>query len=142
MSDQDDFVDGFWPYRGQTANYRSIPDIPADRATVLAELQRIAMQEDAIGDAGKVSGSLYSGDHDHYRYLAEIFGLFGHANVLQRDMYPSATKFEGEIIAMTLDMLHGEVAGTGACGVLTSGGSEAPGSGKVGRMALGEILNT
>ncbi|MAT61862.1 MAG: aspartate aminotransferase family protein [Micrococcales bacterium] len=125
MSDQDDFVDGFWPYRGQTANYRSIPDIPADRATVLAELQRIAMQEDAIGDAGKVSGSLYSGDHDHYRYLAEIFGLFGHANVLQRDMYPSATKFEGEIIAMTLDMLHGEVAGTGACGVLTSGGSES-----------------
>ncbi len=125
MSDNNDFIDGFWPYRTETVNYQSIPDIPADRATVLAELQRIASKEDAIGDEGKVSGSLYSGDHDHYRYLAEIFGLFGHANVLQRDMYPSATKFEGEIIAMTLDMLHGEAAGTSACGVLTSGGSES-----------------
>ena len=35
-------------------------------------------------------------------------------------MYPSATKFEGEIIAMTSDLLHG----TGV-GVVTSGGSES-----------------
>ena len=35
-------------------------------------------------------------------------------------MYPSATKFEGEVIAMTSDLLHG----TGV-GVVTSGGSES-----------------
>ena len=35
------------------------------------------------------------------RFLNEAFGLFAHVNVLQRDMCPSATKFEGEIIAMT-----------------------------------------
>jgi sphinganine-1-phosphate aldolase len=40
--------------------------------------------------------------------------------VLQRDMYPSATKFEGEIIAMTSDLLHGT-----SIGVVTSGGSES-----------------
>jgi glutamate/tyrosine decarboxylase-like PLP-dependent enzyme len=41
-------------------------------------------------------------------------------------MYPSATRFEGEIIAMTLDMLHGDsVPGGTACGVLTSGGTES-----------------
>jgi sphinganine-1-phosphate aldolase len=124
MTDSDELADGFWPYRAETPTYRQIPDDPVARADVYESLRRIARREDAIGDAGRVSGSLYSGDHDHYGYLAEIFGLFGHANVLQRDMYPSATKFEGEIIAMTLDLLHGSAA-PGACGVLTSGGSES-----------------
>ena len=45
---------------------------------------------------------MYCGDHDHYRFMNEAFGLFAHVNVLQRDMCPSATKFEAEIIAMTL----------------------------------------
>ena len=49
-----------------------------------------------------------------------MFDQFSHANVLQRDMYPSATKFEGEIIAMASDLLHG----TGV-GVVTSGGTES-----------------
>ena len=80
----------------------------------------MAHAEDALGDKGTVSGSLYAGDHAHYHFLGEVFDLYSHANVLQRDMYPSATKFEGEIIAMTSDLLHG----TGI-GVVTSGGSES-----------------
>ena len=46
----------------------------------------------------------------HYRFLTEAFGLFAHVNVLQRDMCPSATKFEGEIIAMASS---GSRSGTG-----------------------------
>ena len=80
----------------------------------------MAHAEDALGDKGTVSGSIYAGDHAHYHFLGQVFDLYSHANVLQRDMYPSATKFEGEIIAMTSDLLHG----TGI-GVVTSGGSES-----------------
>ena len=80
----------------------------------------MAHREDAQGDKGTVSGSLYCGDHDHYAFLGDVFSLFSHANVLQRDMYPSATKFEAEIIAMTSDLLHGS-----GVGVVTSGGSES-----------------
>ena len=47
---------------------------------------------------------------EHYDFLKEAFGLYGHVNALQRDMCPSQTRFEGEIIAMTLDMLHGGAA--------------------------------
>ncbi len=122
MSDFDDFIDGFYPYRKQGANYRSIPDEPRDRTEVLEAITAMARSEDATGDEGKVSGSLYSGDHEHYAYLGEVFSQFSHANVLQRDMYPSATKFEGEIVAMVLDLLHGDA---NACGVVTSGGSES-----------------
>jgi sphinganine-1-phosphate aldolase len=45
-------------------------------------------------------------------------------NALQRDMCPSMTKFEGEIIAMTLDMLHADaITDTEPAGLVTSGGS-------------------
>ena len=119
------FIDGFYPYRHEMANFRAIPEEPLSRADVLAEITSMARREDEIGDEGRVSGSLYSGDHEHYGYLGEVFSEFSHANVLQRDMYPSATKFEGEIVAMALDMLHGSAAGPQACGVVTGGGSES-----------------
>ena len=124
MSEADDFIDGFYPYRRESQTFAQIPEEGHDRAQVLAQIVSMAEREDAMGDEGRVSGSLYSGDHDHYRYLGDVFSAFSHANVLQRDMYPSATKFEGEIVAMTLDMLHGDSAAD-ACGVVTSGGSES-----------------
>ena len=34
MSDNSDFIDGFWPYRTETVNYQSIPDIPADHPKI------------------------------------------------------------------------------------------------------------
>ncbi len=123
MSDTDGLgamLEGLYPYRGTYASHARVPAGPLDRAAVLDEITRMAKDEDAQGDRGTVSGSLYSGDHEHYAFLGEVFSVFSHANVLQRDMYPSATKFEGEIIAMTSNLLHG----TGI-GVVTSGGSES-----------------
>ena len=123
MSDDsglDEMLDGFWPYRKTTESFRKVPAEPVDRALILREIAEMAHKEGAQGDTGTVSGSLYCGDHDHYGFLGEVFNLFSHANVLQRDMYPSATKFEAEIIAMTSDLLHGP-----GVGVVTSGGSES-----------------
>ena len=119
----DDFLADFYPYRDDHITHTRI-GAPVPRAEVLAEVAAMARREDAQGDTGRVSGSLYSGDHEHYAFLGEVFAQYSHANVLQRDMYPSATKFEAEIIAMTLNLLHGEVA-AGACGVITGGGSES-----------------
>jgi len=113
-------IGDLYPYGNTTKSYRQVPAEPVERAALLAEIADMAHAEDARGDKGTVSGSLYCGDHDHYHFLGEVFDLYSHANVLQRDMYPSATKFEGEIIAMTSDLLHG----TGV-GVVTSGGSES-----------------
>jgi sphinganine-1-phosphate aldolase len=116
----EEILDGFWPYRKTTTAYRRVPAEPVDRAVIFDEIAEMAHTEDAQGDTGTVSGSLYCGDHDHYAFLGSVFNLFSHANVLQRDMYPSATKFEAEIIAMTSDLLHGTNVG-----VVTSGGSES-----------------
>jgi glutamate/tyrosine decarboxylase-like PLP-dependent enzyme len=116
-----DIVDAFFPYRRKYETHRSLPAQGVAREDVLAMVDEMAASEDAIARAGRVSGSIYHGGEDHFAFLAEVFRRFAHVNVLQRDMYPSATKFEGEIVAMCADLMHG---GEGACGVLTFGGSE------------------
>ena len=110
----------FYPYRDRFPAHRQIPPEGERRSDVLDLVRTLAHEEDALGDSGKVSGSLYLGDHEQYHFLTEVYEAFAHANVLQRDMYPSSTKFEGEIVAMTAAMLHGE-----AIGVITSGGTES-----------------
>ena len=114
----------FYPYRSRFRAYRRLDTDGRDRQSILEELSAMAVEEDGIADRGRVSGSIYHGDHDHYRFLADAFRLFAHANVLQRDMYPSATKLEAEIVAMTASMLHGEAAPE-VCGVVTFGGTES-----------------
>jgi glutamate/tyrosine decarboxylase-like PLP-dependent enzyme len=103
---------------------RRLPQQGRPRAEVLAELAAIAGEEDAFWETGKCSGTMYCGDHEHYQFMTEAFGRFAHVNALQRDMCPSMTKFEGEIIAMTLDILNADAA-TGATpvGTVTTGGT-------------------
>jgi sphinganine-1-phosphate aldolase len=114
----------FYPYRDRYRTYHRLAAEGRSRESILAELAEMAGEEDRIADRGRVSGSIYHGDHDHYAFLTEAFRLFAHANVLQRDMYPSATKLEAEIVAMTAGMLHGEAAPE-VCGVVTFGGTES-----------------
>src|SRR3954454_20684925 len=118
----DGLLDAFFPYRRKYETHRALPAHGVAREDVLAMVDEMATSEDAIARAGRVSGSIYHGGEDHFAFLSEVFRRFAHVNVLQRDMYPSATKFEGEIVAMALDLLHGPETG---CGVLTFGGSES-----------------
>ncbi len=113
-----------FPYASRFPVNRVLPVAGRSRADVLAELRTMATEEDAFWETGKCSGTMYCGDHDHYRFLNEAFGLFAHVNVLQRDMCPSATKLEGEIIAMALDLMHADAVDDGTpAGMVTSGGT-------------------
>lgn len=113
-----------FPYADRYPVHRGLPDRGAARDDILAELRAIAAEEDSFWETGKCSGTMYCGDHDHYDFMTEAFGLFAHVNALQRDMCPSATRFEGEIIAMTLDLLNaGAVQDTTPVGLVTSGGT-------------------
>jgi glutamate/tyrosine decarboxylase-like PLP-dependent enzyme len=127
-SNGEEILDFLYPYRGRYETYRRLPREGVDRERLLAVLDEIAEREDAPAHTGKISGSLYHGGREHFAFLAEVYRRFAHMNVLQRDMYPSATKFEGEIISMALSLLHGEAAGgdgDAPCGAITSGGSES-----------------
>jgi sphinganine-1-phosphate aldolase len=113
-----------YPYATTHDVLRGMPSEGRSRDSIIAELEGFAHDEDATWETGKCSGTMYCGDHTHYEFLGRAFELFAHMNALQRDMCPSMTKFEGEIIAMTLDMLHAEAVTDGEpVGLVTSGGS-------------------
>jgi glutamate/tyrosine decarboxylase-like PLP-dependent enzyme len=117
-------MSSFHPYAERYGVNRSIPEHGMKREEVLDQLQTMAHEENASWEGGTCSGTMYCGDHDHYDFMTEAFGLFAHVNALQRDICPSATRFEGEIIAMTLDLLHGEaVTDAEPVGIVTSGGT-------------------
>jgi len=119
-------MSSLYPYADRFPVNRGLPDEGRSRESILEELRGLAAEEDAAWETGKCSGSMYCGDHDHYGFMNEVFGLFSHMNILQRDMCPSATRFEGEVIAMALDLMHADAArerGHDTAGMVTSGGS-------------------
>ncbi len=113
-----------YPYADRFDVNRTLPEEGRRREDVLAELKEMAAVEQRVWETGRCSGTMYCGDHEHYGFMNEAFGLFSHVNALQRDMCPSATVFEGEIIAMALDLMHGaSITGVVPAGLVTSGGT-------------------
>ena len=112
-----------FPYADRFTIHREMPEEGTDHATLLDQLTVMMEAENASWESGQCSGTMYCGDHDHYDFLNEVFAKFSYVNALQRDMCPSATKFEAEIIAMTLDMLGAGALTTTPGGLVTSGGT-------------------
>ena len=113
-----------YPYAQTHDVIRGMPSEGRSRPSIIEELVDFARTEDAMWETGKCSGTMYCGDHTHYEFMGRAFELFAHVNALQRDMCPSMTKFEGEIIAMTLDMLHADaIIDSEPAALVTSGGS-------------------
>lgn len=119
-----------YPYADEYGVIRKFPEAGMDEATILEQLRSMAVREDKSWENGKCSGTMYCGDHHHYDFLNQAFAPFSHVNALQRDICPSMNRFESEIVAMTLDMLHGDAVkqhnpAHKACGVMGSGGTDS-----------------
>lgn len=119
-----------YPYAEKFGALSRFPEDGLDKAEILEQLRFMSKQEDMIWEDGRISGSLYSGEHEHYTFLNECFGFFSHTNALQRDICPSMNRFEAEIISMALEMLNGDAVkestpNYSACGVLGFGGTES-----------------
>ncbi len=113
-----------FPYIDEYEVHRAMPDEGTPREEILAMMVDLATRENVVWESGGCSGTMYCGDHDHYDFLNNAFANFSYVNTLQRDMCPSATKFEAEIIAMTLDLLGaGALSEHRPGGLVTSGGS-------------------
>ena len=85
---------GLYPYADRFAVTRSFPPRGRPRSEVLAEIEAMAQAEDSPYHEGKISGSIYSGDEQHYAFLNEVFGpnqeQFDHAWAVL-DAYEEAT---------------------------------------------------
>jgi len=110
------------PYRGKALSFTRIPEHGYAREEILREMERLQAIEAARWQAGKVSGAVYHGDSAHIELMNRVYALHSQSNPLHADIWPSTTKFEAEIVAMTARMLN---APEGACGTVTSGGTES-----------------
>ena len=110
------------PYRQGFASFSQIPATGRAREEVLQEMQAYKAREEARWKEGFVSGAVYHGNEEHIEFLNRVYALNSQSNPLHSDLWPSTTKFEAEIVAMTAHMLGGD---SDICGTVTSGGTES-----------------
>lgn len=110
------------PYRDEFPPVTRIPERGRDRAEVLALMTELHDREEARWADGFASGSVYHGDPDHIAFLSEVYALHSQTNPLHADLWPSISKFDGEICRMTATMLHGD---GDVVGTVSSGGTES-----------------
>ena len=116
-----------FPYSTKYGTTSQLPAKGRPREEILSELKEMSQQENTCWKTGQCSGTMYGGDEGHFRFLNDAFSQFSHMNAIQRDMCPSASRFESEIAAMTLDLMHAGavVDGKQPCASITSGGTES-----------------
>ena len=111
------------PYKGAFEAYTKIPKTGRGRDEILREMEALHIREQSQWEEGFVSGAVYHGDQEHIDFLNKVYAINSQSNPLHADVWPSATKFEAEIVAMTADMLGG--TGQDVCGTVSSGGTES-----------------
>jgi sphinganine-1-phosphate aldolase len=115
------------PYRGQFPSFAELPADGMARTEVAALIERLAAAEEHTWRDGYASGAVYHGDPEHVAFLGRVYTAQSQSNPLHPDLWPSATKFEAEIVAMTASMLGAGHAPPGApvVGAVSSGGTES-----------------
>ena len=119
------------PYRDDFPTFSRLPETGRDKAEVISEMQALCAKEESKWKDGFVSGAVYHGDEDHIDFLNQVYMLNSQSNPLHTDVWPSTTKFEAEVVAMTASMLNAQKADDDpdsddeVCGVVSSGGTES-----------------
>ena len=115
------------PYRGELPSFPRLPEDGVPRAEVAGLVERLAAAEESRWRNGFASGAVYHGDPEHVAFLNRVYAAQSQSNPLHPDLWPSATKFEAEIVAMTADMLGARHADPAApvAGTVSSGGTES-----------------
>lgn len=131
----DGLADSLKPYQQTFETFARLPAQGRDRTAILADLQAMQEQETARWQEGYASGAVYHGDSEHIAFLNQVYALHSQSNPLHADLWPSAAKFEAEIVSMTAHMMGARMMGAhmmgaGAAqdaivGTLSSGGTES-----------------
>ena len=119
------------PYRDDFPTFTRLPEAGRDKEAIISEMQALCAKEESKWKDGFVSGAVYHGDEDHIDFLNQVYMLNSQSNPLHTDVWPSITKFEAEVVAMTASMLNAQKADDDpdsddeVCGVVSSGGTES-----------------
>ena len=124
----DDMRGSMRPYKDEVPRHVRLPPQGRSRDSVLEEMRALKDREDDRWQDGFVSGAVYHGDAEHVAFLDRVYALNSQTNPLHADLWPRIAKYEGEIVAMTAQMLGADKVTRAAdevCGTVTSGGTES-----------------
>jgi sphinganine-1-phosphate aldolase len=115
------------PYKEKYVSYAKLPANGLSHDAILSDIKSMSETESAKWKSGQVSGAIYHGGAEHIAFQSEVYALHSQNNPLHADLFPSAGKFESEIVSMVAYMLG---KGTAAyneevCGTVSSGGTES-----------------
>lgn len=120
-----DLEKGLKPYRNDFPSHERLPEVGKDREAILREMETLRAREETRWKEGLVSGAVYNGDPGFTDFLCRVYALNSQSNALHPDVWPSVSKFEADIVAMTAHMLGAASAGSEICGTVSSGGTES-----------------
>ena len=86
------------PYDGKFEKHISLPATGVSHEKILSDIQHMHDVESVKWKEGFVSGGIYHGDSEHINFLNKVYALQSQSNPLHSDLFPSATKFEAEIV--------------------------------------------
>ena len=112
------------PYKDTLPRHTHLPATGIATDEIVDWMETMRAIEEGRWQDGLVSGAVYHGGQEHIEFLNRVYALNSQANPLHADVWPSNTKFEAEIVAMTAQMLGAAQAG-GVCGTVSSGGTES-----------------
>lgn len=130
MRNNTEMIQSLFPYQEKYSVHYKMPEKSTPKEEIIKQIREMHEAESGQWHSGKISGSFYHGDQDHYDFLNEAFSYYSQVNTIQRDVCPSITKYEGEVIAMTLDIFNGDAVNKRdpkqkATGSLTTGGTDS-----------------
>ena len=125
-----DMENDLHPYDDLIPSFPALPETGLDAGEILAMMEKVQDKETARWSQGYASGAVYHGDPEHIAFMNRVYAMHSQMNPLHSDLWPSAAKYEAEIVAMTANMLNADKAqrlhpDAEICGAVTSGGTES-----------------
>ena len=99
-----------------------LPDRGASQEALLKELDGLEEMGEIEWEKGRVSGGLYNCSTELTELNTEVYRRCLWSNPLHPDVFPYIRKMEAEVVQWCCSLFHG---GEGACGTMTSGGTES-----------------
>jgi glutamate/tyrosine decarboxylase-like PLP-dependent enzyme len=100
---------------------RTLPEKGVAREDIFAQMREMKAK-DADWQGGRTWSLIYPAGEDVDEVLREANNLYMFENALNPFRFPSLRRMEADVVAMTLDLLHG---GEQSGGTMTSGGTES-----------------
>lgn len=120
-----EFESSLKPYKGNYQEYRRLPAKGVDRGEILDLMQEMKALEASRWENGYVSGAVYHGNQAHIDFMNQVYAINSQSNPIHPEIWPSSSKFEAEVVAMTASMLSADQAQEEIVGTVTSGGTES-----------------